>query len=124
MYPLFLYANFSGYIDIVIALARLMRMRLPENFDRPFAASSVLDFWNQWHMTLSNWLKTYVYNPLLMALMRRISIVGASAVAGCLLLLRDVLPDRRLAWAHIGVYRLRSAGWRREFRSISCGNWV
>ena len=72
-YPLFLYANFSGYIDIVIALARLMRIRLPENFDRPFSASSFLDFWNRWHITLSTWLKTYVYNPLLLALMRRIS---------------------------------------------------
>ena len=73
VYPLFLYSNFSGYIDIVIALARLMRVELPENFDRPFAASSVLIFWNRWHMTLSNWLRTYVYNPLLLALMRRIS---------------------------------------------------
>lgn len=71
IYPFFLYANFSGYIDIVIAIARLMRVRLPENFDRPFAAASVLEFWNKWHMTLSNWLKTYVYNPLLIALMRR-----------------------------------------------------
>jgi len=69
--PIFLYANFSGYIDIVIGLARLMRVRLPENFDRPFSAGSVLEFWNKWHMTLSNWLKTYVYNPLLVALMRR-----------------------------------------------------
>jgi alginate O-acetyltransferase complex protein AlgI len=73
VYPFFLYANFSGYIDIVIALARLMRVRLPENFDRPFSASSFLDFWNRWHITLSSWLKTYVYNPLLVALMRRIS---------------------------------------------------
>jgi D-alanyl-lipoteichoic acid acyltransferase DltB (MBOAT superfamily) len=72
-YPLFLYANFSGYIDIVIALARLMRIQLPENFNRPFSASSFLDFWNRWHITLSKWLKTYVYNPLLMVLMRRIS---------------------------------------------------
>lgn len=72
-YPLFLYANFSGYIDIVIALARLMRIELPENFNRPFSASSFLDFWNRWHITLSMWLKTYVYNPLLVALMRRIS---------------------------------------------------
>lgn len=72
VYPLFLYANFSGYIDIVIALARLMRVRLPENFNRPFSATSVLEFWNQWHITLSNWLKTYVYNPLLLFLMRRI----------------------------------------------------
>jgi D-alanyl-lipoteichoic acid acyltransferase DltB (MBOAT superfamily) len=71
VYPFFLYANFSGYIDIVIAIARLMRVRLPENFDRPFSASSVLEFWNRWHMTLSNWLKSYVYNPLLVTLMRR-----------------------------------------------------
>jgi alginate O-acetyltransferase complex protein AlgI len=73
VYPFFLYANFSGYIDIVIALARLMRIELPENFARPFAASSFLDFWNRWHITLSMWLKTYVYNSLLTAAMRRIS---------------------------------------------------
>jgi D-alanyl-lipoteichoic acid acyltransferase DltB (MBOAT superfamily) len=73
VYPFFLYANFSGYIDIVIAIARLMRVKLPENFDRPFSACSVMDFWNRWHITLSTWLKTYVYNPLLMTLMRRIS---------------------------------------------------
>jgi D-alanyl-lipoteichoic acid acyltransferase DltB (MBOAT superfamily) len=71
IYPFFLYANFSGYIDIVIAIARLVNIRLPENFDRPFSASSFLDFWNRWHITLSSWLKTYVYNPLLLALMRR-----------------------------------------------------
>jgi len=70
-YPIFLYCNFSGYVDIVIALARLMRIRLPENFDRPFSATSFLDFWNRWHMTLSIWLRTNVYNPLLLALMRR-----------------------------------------------------
>jgi alginate O-acetyltransferase complex protein AlgI len=81
-YPLFLYANFSGYIDIVIALARLMRIRLPENFDRPFSASSFLDFWNRWHITLSTWLKTYVYNPLLLALMRRISSLALQPFLG------------------------------------------
>ena len=73
LYPFFVYANFSGYIDIVIGIARLLRVRLPENFDRPFSASSFLDFWNRWHITLSTWLRTYVYNPLLLALMRRIS---------------------------------------------------
>jgi D-alanyl-lipoteichoic acid acyltransferase DltB (MBOAT superfamily) len=71
-YPFYLYCNFSGYIDVVIAIGRLMRLPLPENFDRPFSSSSFLEFWNRWHMTLSNWLKTYVYNPLLIALMRRI----------------------------------------------------
>jgi D-alanyl-lipoteichoic acid acyltransferase DltB (MBOAT superfamily) len=81
-YPFFLYANFSGYIDIVIALARLMRIELPENFDRPFSASSFLDFWNRWHITLSMWLKTYVYNPLLMTLMRRVSSVALQPFLG------------------------------------------
>jgi D-alanyl-lipoteichoic acid acyltransferase DltB (MBOAT superfamily) len=82
VYPFFLYANFSGYIDIVIALARLMRVRLPENFDRPFSASSALEFWNRWHITLSNWLKTYVYNPLLIVLMRRIPSLGMQPILG------------------------------------------
>jgi D-alanyl-lipoteichoic acid acyltransferase DltB (MBOAT superfamily) len=82
IYPIFLYANFSGYIDIVIAIARLMRVRLPENFDRPFSASSFIDFWNRWHITLSTWLKTYVYNPLLIALMRRFTSATIEPVLG------------------------------------------
>lgn len=73
LYPLFLYCNFSGYIDIVIALARLMRVRLPENFDRPFSAASFIEFWNRWHITLSTWFKNYVFNPVLVLLMRCIS---------------------------------------------------
>jgi D-alanyl-lipoteichoic acid acyltransferase DltB (MBOAT superfamily) len=81
-YPFFLYCNFSGYIDIVIALARLMRLRLPENFDRPFSATSFIDFWNRWHITLSTWLKTYVYNPLLLGLMRRVPSAGAAQYLG------------------------------------------
>lgn len=82
VYPFFLYANFSGYIDIVIAMARLMRVRLPENFDRPFSASSFIDFWNRWHITLSTWLKAYVYNPLLIVLMRRIPALPLQPLLG------------------------------------------
>lgn len=82
VYPFFLYANFSGYIDIVIAIARLMRVRVPENFNRPFSATSFLEFWSRWHITLSNWLKTYVYNPLLIASMRRISSPAAEPLLG------------------------------------------
>jgi alginate O-acetyltransferase complex protein AlgI len=78
VYPFFLYANFSGYIDIVIALARLMRVRLPENFDRPFSASSFSTSGTGGTSRSPTWLKTYVYNPLLMALMRRISSIACS----------------------------------------------
>ena len=70
-YTFFLYCNFSGYIDIVLGIAQLLGLTLPENFDRPFSADSFIDFWNRWHITFSTWLKTYVYNPLLMSLMRR-----------------------------------------------------
>jgi D-alanyl-lipoteichoic acid acyltransferase DltB (MBOAT superfamily) len=84
VYPLFLYCNFSGYIDIVIGLARLMRLRLPENFDRPFSAASVMEFWTRWHITLSKWLKMYVYNPLLLALMRRLPSLKLQSYLGVL----------------------------------------
>lgn len=70
-YPLYLYANFSGYTDIVIGVGRFFHFTLPENFDRPFAADNLMSFWNRWHMTLSGWLKRYVYDPLLLNLMRR-----------------------------------------------------
>lgn len=83
-YPFFLYCNFSGYIDIVIALARLMGLKLPENFNRPFSATSFIDFWNRWHITLSTWLKIYVYNPLLITLMRRFPAAAMEQVFGIL----------------------------------------
>jgi D-alanyl-lipoteichoic acid acyltransferase DltB (MBOAT superfamily) len=70
-YTFFLYCNFSGYIDVVIGISSLLGIRLPENFNRPFSADSFIEFWNRWHITLSQWLKTYVYNPLIMSLMRR-----------------------------------------------------
>ncbi|MEO7997654.1 MAG: MBOAT family O-acyltransferase [Gemmatimonadaceae bacterium] len=71
LYPFFLYCNFSGYIDIVVGVTLMMGHRLPENFIRPFTATSVIDFWNRWHITLSRWLRTYVYNPFLMSMLRR-----------------------------------------------------
>jgi alginate O-acetyltransferase complex protein AlgI len=71
LYPLFLYANFSGYTDFVIGAARLYRLRLPENFDRPFLAPNFIEFWGRWHITLSQWLRSYVFNPLLMGWIRR-----------------------------------------------------
>jgi D-alanyl-lipoteichoic acid acyltransferase DltB (MBOAT superfamily) len=71
LYPLYLYFNFSGYVDLMIGVARFLRLELPENFNRPFSSISFLEFWNRWHMTLSSWMKTYVYAPFLKALMER-----------------------------------------------------
>ena len=71
LYTGYLYANFAGYMDIVIGVGALAGLRLPENFNRPFAARNFLDFWSRWHMTLSSWFKTYLFNPLLKALAKR-----------------------------------------------------
>jgi alginate O-acetyltransferase complex protein AlgI len=57
-------ADFSGYSDIAIGLARMLGIRLPENFNWPYVAVSVQDFWQRWHMSLSLWIRDYVYIPL------------------------------------------------------------
>jgi len=64
-YTFYLYYNFSGYMDIVIGIGCLLGQNLPENFDRPFSARNIFEFWARWHITLSEWFKTYVFNPLM-----------------------------------------------------------
>ena len=59
-----IYFDFSGYSDMAIGLARMFGFRFPENFDRPYSAVSMTDFWRRWHITLSRWFRDYVYIPL------------------------------------------------------------
>jgi alginate O-acetyltransferase complex protein AlgI len=59
-----LYADFSGYTDIAIGSARLMGFRLSPNFNRPFSAQSIAAFWSRWHISLTTWLRDYVYFSL------------------------------------------------------------
>jgi alginate O-acetyltransferase complex protein AlgI len=61
----YLYANFSGYIDIVIGFGQVAGFQLPENFNDPFRATNIQDFWGRWHITLSDWVRVYVFNPML-----------------------------------------------------------
>ncbi|MCA9714664.1 MAG: MBOAT family protein, partial [Myxococcales bacterium] len=63
-FTLQLYADFSGYSDIAIGVSRLLGYEIPENFDRPHQARNVGEFWRRWHMTLSRFLRDYVYIPL------------------------------------------------------------
>jgi alginate O-acetyltransferase complex protein AlgI len=63
-YAVVIYADFSGYTDIAIGVAKLLGFRFPRNFDRPYAAPSIQEFWRRWHMTLSRWLRDYLYIPL------------------------------------------------------------
>jgi D-alanyl-lipoteichoic acid acyltransferase DltB (MBOAT superfamily) len=62
-YP-YLYLNFSGFCDMAIGAAALIGIPVPENFDNPFAARNVKDFWNRWHITLSAWMRDVVFSPL------------------------------------------------------------
>lgn len=63
-YTLQLYFDFSGYSDMAIGLSRLFNVKLPLNFNSPYKASSIIDFWRRWHMTLSAFLRDYLYIPL------------------------------------------------------------
>lgn len=63
-YTLQLYFDFSGYSDMAIGLARMFSIRLPINFNSPYQASSIIEFWRRWHITLSSFLRQYLYIPL------------------------------------------------------------
>ena len=63
-YSVQIYCDFSAYADIAIGISLLLGFELPDNFDAPYTARSVQDFWRRWHMTLSRWLRDYLYIPL------------------------------------------------------------
>ncbi len=63
-YALQLYFDFSGYSDMAIGLSRMFNVKLPLNFDSPYKATSIIEFWRRWHMTLSAFLRDYLYVPL------------------------------------------------------------
>lgn len=63
-YSIQIYFDFSGYSDMAIGLGRVFGFRFPENFNRPYSAVSITDFWRRWHMTLSNWFRDFVFIPL------------------------------------------------------------
>jgi alginate O-acetyltransferase complex protein AlgI len=63
-YSLQIYCDFSGYSDIAIGVSRIIGFDLPENFNMPYIARSITEFWRRWHITLSQWLRDYLYVPL------------------------------------------------------------
>jgi len=116
VYSLQVYADFSGYTDIATGVAMLMGFYLPKNFDSPYKALNVQDFWRRWHLSLSTWLKDYLYIPLggnrratpgTYIILLVVAVVGSflsgswwvalgvGAVAGLVGLLAWLRPDRR-----------------------------
>jgi len=70
-FTLQIYFDFSGYTDMALGAARMFGVRLPPNFNSPLRASSIIDFWLRWHITLTRFLTAYIYNPLTLWLTRR-----------------------------------------------------
>jgi len=64
MFAFQIYCDFSGYSDIASGVARMMGIRLMKNFDHPYSATSIQDFWRRWHISLTTWLSDYIYKPL------------------------------------------------------------
>ncbi len=70
-YAIQLYFDFSGYSDMALGLARMFSITFPFNFDSPYKATSIIDFWQRWHITLTRYINLYLYNPVALAMARR-----------------------------------------------------
>jgi len=64
-YTFQLYFDFSGYMDMAIGAALLFNIKLPQNFNSPYKATGMIDFWKRWHMTLTNFITIYIYTPII-----------------------------------------------------------
>ncbi|MBS3752795.1 MAG: MBOAT family protein [Anaerolineales bacterium] len=81
-FTLQIFFDFSGYTDMAIGLARFMNISLPENFNKPYRRQNLTQFWNNWHMTLTKWIRSYFFYPLTRALRSK----GTFSVFGVLLI--------------------------------------
>jgi D-alanyl-lipoteichoic acid acyltransferase DltB (MBOAT superfamily) len=122
-YTFQLYFDFVGYTDMALGLARMLGVRLPENFNAPYRAASVMDFWRRWHMSLSRFLRDYVYIPLggsrhgrtrqLINLLVTMMLGGLWHGAGWTFLMWGTLHGMYLAMNHVW----RAAAW-------PCPRWL
>ena len=117
-FTLQIYFDFSGYTDMALGLGRFFGIKLPPNFNSPLKASSIIDFWLSWHMTLTRFLTAYLYNPMVLALTRRRAAKGrpVSQVATLARRVRvapggsaahDHVHSGALAWGRLRLHHLR-----------------
>ena len=132
-----LYFDFSGYSDMAMGLAAMFGLRLPVNFNSPYKATSIIDFWRRWHMTLSAFLRDYLYIPLggnRRGSARRYGNVALTMVLGGLWhgaawtfvflgAIHGVLLIVNHLWRAVGVRLPASVGWVLTFMAVTVG-WV
>jgi D-alanyl-lipoteichoic acid acyltransferase DltB (MBOAT superfamily) len=102
---LWLYLDFSAYSDIAVGVGKLLGVATPENFNRPYLARNVIDFWERWHISLSQWIRRHIFIPVQLTLMRRTGgrwplLTGSVAFAAAFLLcgLWHAVSLRWLIW--------------------------
>jgi D-alanyl-lipoteichoic acid acyltransferase DltB (MBOAT superfamily) len=109
-YSFQLYFDFSGYSDMAVGLARIFGIRLPINFFSPYKAESIIDFWRRWHMTLSHFLRDYVYIPLGGNRRRNTNIIITMLIGG----LWHGAGWNFIAWGGLhGLYLIINHNWRK-----------
>jgi D-alanyl-lipoteichoic acid acyltransferase DltB (MBOAT superfamily) len=121
-----IYCDFSGYADIAIGAARVLGIKLQENFQQPYSAQSIPDFWRRWHITLYNWLRDYIFYPVSRAL-KRSPIISKNNLALMLPPMVTMLASGLwhgtnwtfIVWGALhGIYMAISVLWSREKRRI------
>ena len=144
-YAIQIYCDFSAYTDIAIGVAGLLGYRFPQNFDQPYRATSLRDFWRRWHITLSRWLRDYLYIPLggnrggrlqtygnLMVTMvlgglwhgANVTFVIWGTIHGAVLTLEHVLARRGRGRSAVAPSALSAAlGWLVTF-NVVCAAWI
>ena len=101
-YSLQLYFDFSGYCDMAIGLAKMFNINLPLNFNSPYKAFNIIDFWRRWHITLTKFLTEFIFTPLNLKVSRRALVYNKELVSNNLILYFSLiitfLVKRNLAW--------------------------
>ncbi|MCR9172365.1 MAG: MBOAT family protein [bacterium] len=108
-YSIHIYADFSGYTDIAIGLSRLMGFELKPNFNSPYKAISVADFWRRWHISLGSWLRDYLYIPL--GGNRTGTLGSYIAIFIIFVFLIFITQWYDLLWVYLGVTIVYLIGW-------------
>ena len=105
LYAFQLYFDFSGYTDMALGSARIFNINLTQNFNTPYLATSIADFWRRWHISFSRWILDYIFKPLQM----KFRDMGHRR--DCLRPVPDLPGFGDLAWGKLGVCDLGIAAW-------------
>ena len=121
-----IFCDFSGYTDIAMGSARLMGVRLMENFDRPFWVTSISEFWSKWHISLTSWIGDYIFKPLL-----RMKKTTAAVNTIFVFVIIGFWHGARWTFIFFGLYHgvliilqriYKSTGWFNKFNKSSAGD--